>query len=361
MYSFVQAVAALTVGRAMDRWGRRPGLALGYVFLAAGGSLFALSMVASSPTGVLVAAALFGAGTGTGQLGRGAVAEMYPVSARGRAVGRLLLMGTVGAVGVPPLVAGLSAWGRFDPLVLAWVATTVLGAASLVCVLALRPDPRDLAVRSPQDREAVRRPLGELLHVAPFRAAVAAIALSQTAMVGIMGVAAVVIHEHGGGSTMSSSIISLHLLAMFGFAPLIGAFLDRRGRRPGLLLGTSTALAGALLAGLVEGTAPFSAGLFLVGLGWSSAYLAATAVVSDITTTSERAGVLGFMDLLVATASGVGAFAGGFLLDAGGVSALGLVMAAAIVPTLVLVWAVREESPGQWPQALSASRREATV
>src|SRR5205085_1010475 len=82
-------------------------------------------------------------------------------------------------------------------------------------------------------------------------------------------------------------ILSAHFSGMFGFSPVWGAFLDRVGRREGLLLGAALVAIGGLLAGVPQG-AVSALGLFLVGLGWSGAYLGATAVISD--QTSIRSG-----------------------------------------------------------------------
>jgi MFS family permease len=171
-------------------------------------------------------------------------------------------------------------------------------------------------------------------------------------MTGIMGVSSVVVmHHHHGTATASALVVSLHLGGMFAFSPLIGVFLDRWGRRPGLLLGGLVAVAGAVLSAASEGTFLFGLGLFLVGLGWSGAYLGATAVIADVTTAGERQGVLGVADLVTHSSSTLGALAGGFLLDTGGLNVLGLVMGAILLPALGMVAVLREPSPGRWALA----------
>ena len=93
---------------------------------------------------------------------------------------------------------------------------------------------------------------------------------------------------------------------------------------------------------------------FLVGIGRSGAYLGATAVVSDVTTSAERQGVLGVVDLVTHGGSTLGALAGGFLLDTGGLTVLGLVMGAILLPALALVLVLREPVPGRWAPAAPA-------
>jgi len=349
VYTLAAAAGALLGGRLMDRVGRRPGLAGGYSLMFAAAVVMSLSE--RSLVWTLAATAVLGFGAGAAHLGRGAVAEMYPPESRARWVGVVLLAGTAGAVGGAPGVELLaSAFGQETHAAVVWLSAAGLALVGLLCTAALRPDPRDLAV----DVGVVavrRRGLGELFGQRPLRAALATVVVSQTAMTGIMGVSSVVVHDHGGTTTASALVVSLHLGAMFAFSPLIGVFLDRRGRKPGLLAGGAIAVAGALLAALAEGTVLFGVGLFLVGVGWSGAYLGATAVIADVTTATERQGVLGVVDLVTHGGSTAGALAGGFLLDTGGLPVLGLVMGAILLPALALVALLREPSPGRWAVA----------
>jgi MFS family permease len=354
VYTLSAAVGAVLGGRTMDRLGRRPGLAGGYTLIFASALLMSISE--RSLVGVLAATVALGFGAAIAHLGRGAVAEMYPPETRARWVGVVLLAGTAGAVGGAPLVDLLaSAFGHGGHTEVMWLSSAALAVVGLACSAALRPDPRDLAIDAGVDRgREVRRGLAEMFRQPPLRAALATVAVSQMAMTGIMGVASVVVHDHGGTSTASAVVVSLHIGAMFAFSPLIGLLLDRWGRRPGLLGGGAVAVAGALLGAVAEGTVLFGIGLFLVGIGWSGAYLGSTAVVSDVTTAAERQGVLGVVDLVTHGGSTLGALAGGFLLDTGGLTVLGLVMGAILVPALALVVALREPAPGRWAPAAPA-------
>lgn len=346
VYTLAAAAGALLGGRLMDRSGRKPGLSGGYALMFAASILMSLSE--ASLAGTLAATVALGFGAGAAHLGRGAVAEMYPPETRARWVGMVLLAGTAGAVGGAPGVDLLaSGFGQESHETVVWLAAAGLAFVGLLCTAALRPDPRDLAV-DPGVAGGRKHKLGELLGQPPLRAAVATVVVSQMAMTGIMGVASVVVDDHGGSTTASAVVVSLHLGAMFAFSPLIGVFLDRRGRKPGLLAGGAVAIAGALLAAVAEGTVLFGVGLFLVGIGWSGAYLGATAVIADVTTATERQGVLGVVDLVTHAGSTIGALAGGFLLDTGGLPVLGIVMGAVLIPALALVGVLREPSPGRW-------------
>ena len=345
-----EAGGAAFTGRMMDRRGRRPGLALGHLLMATGGVVL-IPTALRSLAGILLGTAAVGAGAGAALLARGAVAEMHPIEVRGRAVGRLLVAGTLGAVGAPPLIGAvqtsLDTLGGLDPLLLPWLLVPVLGVAGLGCVLSMRRDPRALAVDE-AGLEGVRRPLRTVLAQPPVRAALITIAAAQTVMVAIMGVATIVIHDHGGGDLASSVLVSVHLAGMFAFTPLIGAFIDRFGRRPALAAGAAIASSGALVGAFAGGVSPFGVGFFLIGLGWSAAYVGATAVVSDLTSASERAGALGFTDLLTHSCSAGGGLIGGLVADTAGFSALGIAMAVLGVLALPSLVRVREPAPGRW-------------
>jgi MFS family permease len=347
------AVGALIIGRWMDRVGRKPGLAVGYIAIAVGALASAAAVERRSALLLVLAAVPFGLGAGAALLGRGAVADMHPPDRRGRAVGLVLAASVIGAVGSAPLVAWLQHVSEdrlgLRPFVGPWLVVPLLAAGGLVCVLLLRPDPRDLAVR---DRSADAAPAApsrtprELLALPPFRAAVVAAGIGQAAMIAVMGVAPIVVHHHGDLAV--SGVLSVHFVGMFAFMPLIGVIIDRIGRRRGLAAAVALSATGVLVGALSTQPVVFGFGLFLVGLGWAVSYLGATAIVSDVTDPLERSGALGFTDLLVSLSSAVGGLVGGALLEAGGYPALAVGVAMALVPVLAVVLPLREEAPGRW-------------
>lgn len=358
-YFLAAAAGAFVVGRWMDRVGRRPGLILGHVLVAAGGLAAALATSIGSSPALLAATMVFGAGAGTALLGRGAVADMYVPDRRARAVGLMLAASTVGAVGGAPLVAAVQSFADgadLDRLVLPWFLVPVFEAIALACVASLRPDPQDLAVEGvAEGHPAARRSPRVLLGLAPFRAAIASAAVGQAAMVAVMGVAPLVVHDHGHGDVAVSGVLSVHFLGMFALMPAIGWALDRWGRRRGLLVAAIVSALGAPAGSLGTAAVVTGVGLFLVGVGWAGSYLGATTVVSDVTEPSERAGALGLTDLLVSGSSALGGLLGGVLLEAGGFRTLTLVVAALFVPVLALVLPLRERAAGSWVDRRAAA------
>lgn len=355
VYFLAAAGSALVTGRWMDRSGRRPGLLTGHALIASGGIAAAALVGVGSYAGLLGATAVVGAGAGAALLGRGAVADMYVPERRGRAVGLMLAASTVGAVAGAPLVAAVQRWADgagVDRLVAPWFLVPLFEAAAIACVASVRPDPRALAVGGPQSVDAApaRRPR-ELLASPPFRAAIVSAGIGQAAMVAVMGVAPIVVHDYGHGDLAISGVLSAHFVGMFALMPLVGAGLDRFGRRRGLVAAAIVSAVGAPAGSLSTSPVVTGVGMFLVGVGWAGAYLGATTVVSDVTSPGERSGALGLTDLLVSMSSGTGALLGGVILEAGGFRTLTLLVAALFVPVLALVVPLREPHPGRWRTA----------
>jgi MFS family permease len=345
VYFVAAAAGAALIGRWMDRVGRRPGLLLAYVLVGAAAAAAALSIRAGSFWGLLASTIPFGVALGGANLGRGAAADMYPVEQRGKAVGIVLAAGTVGAV-VSPIIAAAIEGVAGEGSILPWVVPVAGAIGAIACVGAVRPDPRDLAVVDPTVRAGGGRGPRELFREAPFRTALLAAAVGQMTMIGVMGVTPTALdHAHHGGTTISL-VISTHIAGMFAFAPLIGWWMDRVGRRAALVAGCVVSIVGALLAATELNAVVIGAGLFAIGIGWSATFLGATAVISDITAPNERSGALGFTDLLVSLTSAGAGLAGGIVLETAGYGPLGVGLAALVAVALLVVARMRATVAG---------------
>jgi MFS family permease len=263
------------------------------------------------------------------------MADMYPPERRGRAVGVLVVAGTAGAVGAPPLTGAIldaaHHRGWDNALALPWLGVPLLALVGLALVAAVRPDPRDLAAAGGTGPTVVRRFTRDVFRLRPVWTAVVTVAVAQAVMVTYMGVVPIAVHRHGAAGVTVSLVVSLHLAGMFVFSPVIGTLLDRWGRRPVLLGGCLLLAAGVGLDSFTAGTPLLTAGLVLVGIGWSAAYVGSTTVISDSTSAAERGAALGAADLTAALA-GSGAVIGGALLAQG--AGLGVLGVAALVPLL---------------------------
>jgi MFS family permease len=355
LWAIALAGGAQLAGLIMDRFGRRPGLAGGHLFYVLAALLASVAVVNGSTLGLLGAIAIGGAGSGAALLGRAAVADMYPPHRRGTAVGFMLAAGTIGAILGPQVVqlTRLLASGSGLPrqLAAAWLIAAVNSTIALVCVLVLRPDPRELAPPRPIGPTPAARPLAVLLRLPALRGAISAVILAQFAMVGMMSVYAIAMSARGVSIGLIAVILSAHFSGMFAFSPVWGIFLDRVGRREGLLAAAALVVIGGAIVGLPI-AAVSALGLFLVGLGWSGSYLGATAVVSDVTTPAERGTTLGFSDLLSAGGAAAGSVVCGILLDRSGFMTAGVAAAAVILLALLALLLVPRTS---WRGALASA------
>jgi MFS family permease len=352
LYYVGAAVGALSAGRVMDRFGRRPGLAGGYVLIAAAGAISSAAMVGGSVLWLRLSYVLVGVGVGAALLGRAAVADLYPPERRGRAVGILVMMGTIGAVAGPPLSGAVhslaGAAGVGEPLAAPWLLASALALVALGLVVAIRPDPRDLAIRPAVVRPG--RPPREILTGSSALPAAVTIAVAQSVMVTLMSVIPALLHQRGSGELTVTLVVSLHLGAMFGFSSVLGSLLDTWGRRAGLMAGLAMLATGVLLSLAGGGPIPGGSGLVLIGVGWSAAYLGSTALISDLTAPEERGSTLGAADLAAALAAAAGVFGGGILLEATSFRVLAVVALIFLaVPLALLVGgtgAARKETRG---------------
>jgi MFS family permease len=173
-----------------------------------------------------------------------------------------------------------------------------------------------------------------------------AMACAHAAMVTVM-IMTPLHMEHGGAHLeVIGLVISVHVLGMFAFSPLVGWAADRFGRSAVLVAGGGILLlALALCAMSPEGSSwQIFAGLFLLGLGWSCATVAASTVIADRTPIAARTDVQGTSDMATSlTAAGGGALAG-VIVDALGYPALAGFAALLAGTVLLAGWLARNPS-----------------
>ncbi len=287
------AVASYLLARLMSRRGRRIGLAAGYLIGAAGAFLAVVAGVVESMLLLMAGAALLGSATAANSGARYAATDLAPADRRARALSTVVWATTIGAVAGPNLT-GLSA-AVADRLGIpeltgpfAVGSIGMLGAALVVGVF-LRPDPlllaRELADEPPATTSSTSwGRVVEAVRVRPaLAAAIAGLAGAHAAMVAVMVMTPLHMEHGGSGLEVIGIVISVHVLGMFAFSPLVGLAVDRAGRAPVLAAGGGLLLASLVLSGVSpEGTSwQIFAGLFLLGLGWSCATVAASTLIAD--------------------------------------------------------------------------------
>ena len=251
------ALAALPAGRLMDRHGRIPVLAGGCVAGIVGCLVTALGTGVESAAIVVLGFALVGIAQGTILLARAAAADMYPPERRARGISYVLFGALFGAA-LGPLVFRPLLEGKdldTDALVIPWLAAGGIMVVGLALVLFVRPDPRTIARQLHFDaggsNDETSAPLREIIARPGVLSALVAAIASFGGMVSVMNLSGYVVVDHGHHQTDVFTVISLHIVGMYALVLVVGALIDRIGRRPGQIAGLLVmAVSTLLLAGL---------------------------------------------------------------------------------------------------------------
>jgi MFS family permease len=370
--SAITSLAVVAVGypagRFMDRRGRRPGLAMGFLVGAVGAALIAAAVAAGRAGVFLLAMVVFSVGIAVGQLSRAAVADMYPASQRGGAVGLVVTGGLLGGIGGPLLVSlgdHIARQTGSSPLAVPWVF--VVGTFGLAAILAasLRPDPREIGLRLDEPRPGAgvvsvatspgagdgglsrEASVSEILGSRVTQAAMVTLACAQAAMVLIMSTASLMMSFHRHPMSTISLALMAHVTGMFALSVPVGRLADRIGRRPILMAGALLLASSGLMFTLgVHSAAVAMVAFYLVGLGWCLAFVAGSATLGDVSTPATRARVVSLSDVLTYAAAMVAAVTSGLLLSRGGEVMVGALAAAlGIAPALAVLRAGRTTAP----------------
>jgi MFS family permease len=345
-FTLGSALAAFLIGRATQRWGRRDGLALGFVTGSAGALGVVVAAALGSVSLLLTAMFVSGSGIATGLQARYAGTDLATADRRGAAVSLAMVSTALGAFAGPnlagptgALAGGLGLPRLSGPFLLTTVA---FAAAAAVLLVLMRPDPFLVARALDARHPAPAPPVVTGARAAPGAAAGAAVmVLTQVTMVGIMTMTPVHMRESHHALGAVGLVLSVHIGCMYLPSPLTGVLVDRVGRVPTAAASGATLLA----AGVVAAAAPdaslglLTAGLALLGVGWNLGLISGTAMVVDATPPAERPRAQGSIDVLVALGGAGGGAASGLVMAGigyGGLTLAGGLLAVLLVP--VVVW-----------------------
>lgn len=322
------AGASWLLARLMNRHGRRIGLVAGYLIGASGSALAVLAGVLGSMTLLLIGAVMLGATSSATYASRYAATDLAPAASRGRALSIVVWATTIGAVAGPNLTGPSAAFAQWldipeltGPFALGAIGMLI---AALVIWVRMRPDPLLLARAAYSDALAESdrpsepaRPVREVLRERPILvAAITGLAAAHAVMISVM-VMTPLHMEHGGAALkLIGVVISLHVLGMFAFAPLVGMAVDRWGAAQVLAAGGIVLLGSLLLCAMApEGSShEIVGGLFLLGVGWSMATVAASTLVAQHAPLSSLTPVQGTADLVMSLAAAFGSAGSGVIV-----------------------------------------------
>lgn len=374
-------IATLPLARYMARRGRRRGLVAGWSVGAAGAAMSFAAAVAGFYPLLVVGIVAVGTGNSTNLATRYAAADLALPERRARAIGLLMWGSTFGAV-LGPIVALGPAGDAVEALGLPALAGPYLLALILflagltVTNLWLRPDPLEVLgtigaasgpseVRSdqPTGRHDQRRGgtdragripviavLGRIAVRPPAALAALAMLTGHTVMVGIMTMTPLHMKAGAHGLRIIGFVISLHVVGMYAFSPVVGWLVDRLGPHLMIAAGGVVLFAGAELAGrtdAADSTGVFI-GLLLVGLGWSFGLIAGSSLLTNSFPASQRVEVQGTADFLMAAGAAAAGLPSGAIFGWAGYHSLSrwagmgsLILVAAAAGAFVLARSTR--------------------
>ncbi|CAB4749039.1 unannotated protein [freshwater metagenome] len=341
------AVMALPLARLTQNGGRRRALTFGYSAGVIGAVLAIFGGSHKILFFMLLGAFMVGAASASGYQARFAAIDLATPENRSKNLSFVVWGSTIGAVTGPNLMEPSGKFAEFFGLPKLvgpyFIAASTLLLAVIVIQLFLKPDPYLTANtgadgKSKNKHETVRAALAHIREYPKALFAIAAVAIGHLAMVSIMVMTPVHMAHFDVTLRIIGFVISVHVLGMYAFSPIVGALSDKIGRVKTIQIGVAILIASALISGLANHHDSFTLGigLFLLGLGWSFTLIAGSTLLSETVSIEMRPSTQGASDLVMNLMGAGGAAIGGVII--GLFSYAALCFATAFVVVLLGIW-----------------------
>jgi MFS family permease len=327
----------------MKRVGRRSGFFTGTLFGLAGGAIATLGIYLQSFWTLVLGTLVLGTYNAFGQYYRFAAADATPASWRARAISLVMAGGLVGGI-VGPEMSKLTR-DLVQPTFLASYASLMGFCLLTMAILSgLRiPDARG------EELHGETRPLKEIMAQPVFIVAVAVGALGYGVMNLLMTSTPLAMGFCGHPYAAAASVISAHVVAMFGPSFFTGSLIQRYGVLNVMMAGVVAMFACVAIALSGQQVAHFWVSLVLLGVGWNFMYVGGTTLLTEAYRPAEKAKAQGANEILVFCTTATSSFTSGVLVNAAGWNTLNYVA----LPFLVIAG-----SAALW---LAMKRRAATA
>jgi MFS family permease len=354
LFTLGSAGAALLVGRLSQRFGRRTGLAVGFLAGGIGAIGVVISALMNSILLLFISLFIYGAGTATNLQARYAGTDLANSTQRAKAISMAMVSTTFGAVAGPNLVGVMGEVAKSigipalaGPFILAAAAYILAG---LVLFILLRPDPFIVAKAISDAQGATNIDLvieKNTINKRGIFAGATVMVLTQFVMMAIMTMTPIHMGHHGHGLSEVGLVIALHVGAMFLPSLLTGYLVDKIGRTAMAIASAVTLLASGSLAsmGSADSMEVLITALVLLGLGWNFGLISGTAIIVDATSPATRAKTQGSVDVLIALSGALGGGLSGMVVAHSSYATLsiaGAVLSLSLIP--VVIWAINYQS-----------------
>lgn len=349
LFTLGSAGAALLVGRLSQQYGRRSGLAAGFLLGGVGAIGVVLSALTNNIYLLFVSLLIYGAGSATNLQARYAGADLATNKQRAKAISVAMVSTTLGAVAGPNLVDVMGGVAESigipslaGPFLLAAAAYIFAG---LILLAFLRPDPLLIAkainaqIAADESKKERQSNLFTLNKRGVFAGASVMI-LTQFVMTAIMTMTPIHMGHHGHSLQAVGLVIGFHIGAMFLPSLVTGYLVDKIGRVKMAIGSAVTLLVTGILAasGSGESIVMLVTSLILLGLGWNFGLISGTAMIVDATSPSNRAKMQGTVDVGIALSGALGGGLSGVIVAQSSYAALSIfggLLALLLIPVVI--------------------------
>ncbi|MBK6980085.1 MAG: MFS transporter [Betaproteobacteria bacterium] len=313
------ALATFPASLWMKRVGRRNGFLTGTAFGIAGGAIATLGIYLSSFWTLVAGTLVLGAYNAFGQYYRFAAADASPLPWKAKAISLVMAGGLVGGI-IGPEMSKVTR-DLVQPTFLASYASLIGFCLVTMAILAgLRiPDPKG------DEAHGASRPLKEIMAQPVFVVAVVVGALGYGVMNLLMTSTPLAMGFCGHPYAAAASVISAHVIAMFGPSFFTGSLIQRFGVLNVMLAGVAAMFACVAIALSGQLVTHFWWSLVLLGVGWNFMYVGGTTLLTEAYRPAEKAKTQGANEILVFCTTATSSFTSGVLVNAAGWNTLNYV------------------------------------
>ena len=319
------AMMALPLAKLTQKGGRRLSLMCGYSVGIIGSILAILGGTHKVLFLMLTGTFLVGAASASGYQARFAAIDLATSENRSKNLSLVVWGSTVGAVAGPNLMQPAGDFSNFLHLPRLvgpyFIAGISLSLATIVIFFFLKPDPYLTANLSSdgvtqRKHETTRAALKHIRAIPRALFAVSSIGVGHLSMVSIMVMTPVHMSHMDVALSVIGLVISVHVLGMYAFSPIVGALSDKLGRVRVIQIGFLILLAAATLAGIAPDmqTIPMGIALFLLGLGWSCTLIAGSTFLSEAVSVEMKPSSQGASDLVMNLMGALGGAVSGLII-----------------------------------------------
>jgi MFS family permease len=303
----------------MKRVGRRNGFLTGTLFGLAGGAITTLGIYQSSFWTLVLGTLVLGTYNAFGQYYRFAAADASPLSWKARAISLVMAGGLVGGI-IGPEMSKVTR-DLVQPTFLASYASLMGFCLVTMAILAgLRiPDPKG------EEVHGATRPLREIMAQPVFVVAVVVGALGYGVMNLLMTSTPLAMGFCGHPYAAAASVISAHVIAMFGPSFFTGSLIHRFGVLNVMMAGVAAMFGCVAIALSGQLVVHFWWSLVLLGVGWNFMYVGGTTLLTEAYRPAEKAKTQGANEILVFCTTATSSFTSGVLVNASGWNTLNYV------------------------------------